>query len=853
LYANVRSVLSKIDELRHMLSVNSIDIFACSESWLSEKHHDNIVAIDGYKCFREDRQHKIGGGVAVWVKDSIQVKRCSFLHLQIFDAIALSLVSFRVVLILLYIPPDTALRNSEAVIENIINGTDEIMRTLPHYDLLLCGDLNRLNPNDVCNSFNLVNMFDKPTYGDAHLDYVLVSENLVNWLNVSEFVPIDISKVPHISLLVTPLHKFQAENCILHSVFDFRESNIVHFLSLLECVDWSFLEDANLSIDEKAQLFHDFLNETMASSIPSSIVRRTSRDKPWMTNVIKDMINKRWAAYRNRDFNVYNHLKVKIRDEIKKSKFVWTRKMTRTNLWKAVNTNIGSKSGNPILSLISQFGCLDDAVNGINEALSAVFLPSDTDFYSFKDVGSSGWYLKITPRAVLDLLNRISSGKASADLPTILYKRAAIIIAEPLSRIFNQSIRECKVPLCWKISAVSPIPKTKSPSLNELRPISVSPLPMKLLEKLVLRSMKQALLLHFGDQQFGFRPNSSTTCALISLHEHLTRFLDDGDTNGALIVTYDYSKAFDRLRGDLILDRLAVCDFPKPFLMWVKDYLSNRYQYVRIGTASSEKTLVKSGVPQGSVLGPYLFAITTGSFSVVGAECHLTKYADDTTLCFPIYKSKPNSHILLEHSNLIRWSSRMDLKVNADKCKSILISKTSNCERISLPGVCEVDSLSILGVVFDSRCSWSSHVNKVIKAASQRFYPLRLLRPSLSNANLKTIYYGLIRSLLEYCAPLLIGISITDSKRLDSVQRRFHRLLCGSECSEPCLEQLTVRRFNLSQRLLKSTMDEDHILHSCLPVLSASGRFILPPRRTVRRGKSFFLLASELYNACIQR
>ena len=141
----------------------------------------------------------------------------------------------------------------------------------------------------------------------------------------------------------------------------------------------------------------------------------------------------------------------------------------------------------------------------------------------------------------------------------------------------------------------------------------------------------------------------------------------------------------------------------------------------------------------------------------------------------------------------------------------------------------------------------------MIKTASQRFYPLRILRPSLSNANMKTVYYGIIRSLLEYCAPLFVGISITDSKRLDKIQRRFHRLLCGSTCLENCLQPLDERRAELSLRLLRAAMDEDHILHRDLPARSISGRFILPLRRTERRGKSFFLCASKLFDASFQR
>ena len=79
--------------------------------------------------------------------------------------------------------------------------------------------------------------------------------------------------------------------------------------------------------------------------------------------------------------------------------------------------NIGSKSANPILSLISQFDSIDDAVKGINEALSAVFSPSSVDSYSINEVGTCGLHLQITPRSVLDLLKRTPLRKASAGMP----------------------------------------------------------------------------------------------------------------------------------------------------------------------------------------------------------------------------------------------------------------------------------------------------------------------------------------------------------------------------------------------------------------------------------------------------
>ena len=322
-----------------------------------------------------------------------------------------------------------------------------------------------------------------------------------------------------------------------------------------------------------------------------------------------------------------------------------------------------------------------------------------------------------------------------------------------------------------------------------------------------------------------------------------------------MIITYDYSKAFDSLRSDLIVNRLIQCNFPRLFVLWVYDYLTNRSKFVSVGCERSSVRDVTSGVPQGSVIGPYLFSVATSSFTTVSQYSHLVKYADDTTLCFPIFKSRSNEHIFNEHNNVIDWSSRMSLTINQRKCKCLIVQKAINCDRpsISIPGVEMVASLKILGVTFCSTGAWSKHVDNVILTTSRRFYALRILRPILPNAALKTVYFALIRSVLEYCAPLFIGISTTDKNRINRVQRRFHRLLCGKDCKSNCLPSLEFRREYLTIKFLHDVMSSDHILNGYLPRLSNTGRFILPPQKTVRRSRTFMLRACHLYHRSCRR
>ena len=830
-----------------------MDIFACSESWLSDKHDDSIVSIRGYRVFRQDRKHKTGGGVAVWVKDSIQVIVNSCPQLPQFECLSLHLVSFGLVLFVLYVPPDTVIKEPSLIQRFIIEHIDEILNDSPQLEIILCGDLNRLDVSIIKNALNLIDLYGKPTYGEAQLDYILISDSLSEKYAVTDAPPIDISKTPHLSLVATPVTQLKTRHNITRIVYDFRSSHIDHFVCEVAKIDWVFLDDTKLTLDEKCNKFHEILEGILKNCIPQSKVVFTKRDKPWMTPVIKDMINKRWTAYRERNYAVYNHLKFKVRHEISKSKRMWVMRSAKKNLWTTVHNVIGTKASDPLMALISQFESIKEAVDEINNHLTSIFLTEGQDQPPVQVLDTDTWSAYVNPTMIVQYLRKVRTDKATADIPTLLYKEAALLLADPLCRLFRQSLYECYVPKIWKTSSICPIPKTKSPTVEDIRPISLLRLPIKILEKIILSSLHSNFVGNFGTSQFGYRPNSSTTCALISLDEHLTRFLDDRQTNGAMIVTYDYSKAFDRLRHDLILNALRHFKFPLRFQAWIQSYLSGRTQYVRIGDTCSNPTLITSGVPQGSVLGPFLFSLTTATFTVNSNNVHLVKYADDTTLCFPIYDKIPNNHIYAQHQRLLQWSASMDLVINEKKCKSLTIRKSPKCQELSLPRVKRVSNLKILGVTYNERGNWKTHVDNIIKTASQRLYALRILRPMLSNTNLQVTYNALLRSILEYSAPLFLGITQTESNRLEAMQNRFHKLLCGRECKKNCMEDLESRRRKLALRLLDRMKKEGHVLHQYLPSTSKAGRFILQTRRTSRRSKAFIPLICKIHNAIHKR
>ncbi|MEL7308530.1 MAG: reverse transcriptase family protein, partial [Pseudomonadota bacterium] len=452
---------------------------------------------------------------------------------------------------------------------------------------------------------------------------------------------------------------------------------------------------------------------------------------------------------------------------------------------------------------------------------------------------------------VYHLLKKIDSKKTSPDIPTRLYKEAAHLLAEPFTALFNQSLKNGIIPTKWKRTAVLPIPKCSRPSLNDLRQISLLPIPFKILEKLVLRNIQNKLLTGYGPNQYGFRPQSSTVCANIALHDYIAKTLEDHDVQGIQVIAYDFAKAFDRLKFEVIIKNLLECEVPAAFIRWINNYLTERQQYVRIGMTESNTLPISSGVPQGSVLGPYLFSSITGSFDVNDIPCKVIMYADDFTICVPIYVKNRNTHVLAAHNAVCKWSETVGLPLNTNKCRMMCISRKNNFVPVELDSVPLVNELKILGVIFDTKGDWNTHVNSVIRCASQRLFLIRLLKSQVNQEEICIAFNSLVRSILEYCAPLFIGLSKCRAQKLEKVVFRFHRLICGDDyktCKVHNFENLHERRKRAAMKLFNKSLSKTHVLHHISPVISPSGRILLPLTKTNFRLNSFFEQTSRIFN-----
>ena len=284
---------------------------------------------------------------------------------------------------------------------------------------------------------------------------------------------------------------------------------------------------------------------------------------------------------------------------------------------------------------------------------------------------------KITVQGVTKLLEGLNGGKASGpdELPNLILKNAANEISPFLKIIFDQSLQTGKLPDDWVEANVAPVfKKGDRHSPANYRPISLTCVCAKLLEHIICKQ----IMSHFSENkiltpvQHGFRSkHSCESQLLITTDEFIQNFESKTQTD---VVVLDFSKAFDVVPHQRLLHKLDHYGIRGTTINWIQNFLTNRTQKVVVDGSSSESARVRSGVPQGTVLGPLLFLTYINDLpSTVSSQVRL--FADDCLLYRPIKCRADQEQLQRDLSALQDWADRWGMCFNPSKCSVLRVSR----------------------------------------------------------------------------------------------------------------------------------------------------------------------------------
>ena len=517
---------NKIELLRHHITTTGFDIFTFPESWLNSMIRNSLIHMEGYNLVRMDRTWKTpatrivktGGGVGAYLKNNVTYSVTEYEQFNyssnLIECMWLKIINTkqkRLVIGVVYRPPNG---NVKLFCQKLAEISNEIRASSKAEIIIIIGDFN-------------INYIAKESYEMKQLKYFetmtglkqLISENTryrncidlayADSSHISQAGTLDVNVSDHSVIFLTrkkskvPCQKIQFEGR------SYRNYNCEEFQETLNNLDWSdFYKLGN------PELCWDEIMEKIETEISKTypIKKRTIKSKgdPWMTSEIIEIIHDKdyaWNIAKKSDLKEDWNLAKKLRNYTKsiihraKADFIQDNTEGKGNnpkkFWKKINTLLRSHKSNGMVNLVNketdQPLSPEDTPNFINNFFVNVGSNLAKNFsedwsYDGKEAEVYMEEIKTNELEIEKLCKEINITKASSvpNLSSRILKDAFLSLTSQLTYMYNLSFRKMTFPDKWKMANIIPLQKTgDTTDVNNLRPVSLLPLPGKIAERII--------------------------------------------------------------------------------------------------------------------------------------------------------------------------------------------------------------------------------------------------------------------------------------------------------------------------------------------------------------------------------
>ena len=375
------------------------------------------------------------------------------------------------------------------------------------------------------------------------------------------------------------------------------------------------------------------------------------------------------------------------------------------------------------------------------------------------------------------LQNKSSTGYDG--ISSALFKAFALPISTWLQQLFTKSMATSTLPNEWLLSVITPVPKKSNPCKPiDFRPVSMTCIASRIMEKIILSRLvdflKSENLLSIN--QHGFIKQKSTVTCLLECLDSWSRCFEEHSSVDILYI--DISKAFDSISHAKLLALLQAMGVKGLLLKWIQVWLTQRQQCVKVNNTFSEFKKVRSGVPQGSVLGPLLFCLYMTGLDKVLKFSKVKYYADDAKIFLKVAKMEDAMKFQSEIDNVMRWADTWQLRIAFEKCAILHMNPINSIDYQYKMGdiqLAVVNQIRDLGVIIDNKLSFSEHMSTVAKKAG---LVSNIIFHNFKCRNidfLRQAYKAFVLPILEYANETYYPKYIKDIKMLEDVQRSYTR------------------------------------------------------------------------------